>query len=65
MQQYKIKVNLCDQFSGATTTKELTVPADKLQQLEQIQINGSVMPIFDKKQQIRYNWTIEEIERLN
>lgn len=58
-----IRVNLSDQFSGCTDSKELTVSNERLAKFEHIQMNGII--IQENSNGIAYEWIIEEIELLN
>jgi len=58
-----IKVNMEDQFSGCTCSKELSVTPEKLAKFEQLQINGSIINQYENG--INYEWVIVEVELLN
>ena len=58
----KIRLNLVDSFSGCTDSRERTVTEKQLAKIEQLAINQVVCSEFSKKDQIRYDWIIEEIE---
>lgn len=60
----KVILKMHDNFSGATATRNLTVPPHALAELENHQINKTVLSHFDKQAQIRYDWIIDEIEIL-
>jgi len=53
-----------DNFSGASATRNLTVPPHALAVLENHKINQTVLSHFDKKQQIRYDWIVDDIQIL-
>lgn len=54
----KIRVELTDTFSGATDIKFIDHSQETMFKLRDAKKNKSVVSIFDKQAQIRYDWII-------
>jgi len=52
-----------DQFSKCTTSKEMELTKEKINEIEKAMLNGSVY--IQMKNGIRYEWVITEVELLN
>lgn len=58
-----IRINMVDQFSGATQTKTVTYTPDRAKWCDHVMLNSIVVPEFSNN--IRWEWTFEEVEYLN